>query len=82
MSTQSSSPVPRHPPQHRRHHARQRARHADRLPDRLCRVGRERILDPHVDLLLVGDSLGMVLYGLPSTLGRHDGDDDRARPAR
>ena len=26
-------------------------------------------LDPHVDLLLVGDSLGMVLYGLPSTLG-------------
>jgi 3-methyl-2-oxobutanoate hydroxymethyltransferase len=28
-----------------------------------------RLLDPHVDLLLVGDSLGMVLYGLPSTLG-------------
>jgi len=27
-----------------------------------------RILDPHVDLLLVGDSLGMVLYGLPSTI--------------
>jgi 3-methyl-2-oxobutanoate hydroxymethyltransferase len=27
-----------------------------------------RLLDPHVDLLLVGDSLGMVLYGLPSTL--------------
>ena len=26
------------------------------------------LLDPHVDLLLVGDSLGMVLYGLPSTL--------------
>jgi 3-methyl-2-oxobutanoate hydroxymethyltransferase len=26
-------------------------------------------LDPHVDLLLVGDSLGMVLYGMPSTLG-------------
>jgi 3-methyl-2-oxobutanoate hydroxymethyltransferase len=25
-------------------------------------------LDPHVDVLLVGDSLGMVLYGLPSTL--------------
>lgn len=27
-----------------------------------------RLLDPHCDLLLVGDSLGMVLYGLPSTL--------------
>src|SRR3546814_19395501 len=27
-----------------------------------------RLLDPHVDLLLVGDSLGMVLYGLDSTL--------------
>ncbi len=28
-----------------------------------------RALDPHVDILLVGDSLGMVLYGLDSTLG-------------
>jgi 3-methyl-2-oxobutanoate hydroxymethyltransferase len=27
-----------------------------------------KLLDPHCDLLLVGDSLGMVLYGLPSTL--------------
>jgi len=27
-----------------------------------------RLLDPHADLLLVGDSLGMVLYGLDSTL--------------
>ena len=27
-----------------------------------------RTLDPHVDLLLVGDSLGMVLYGMDSTL--------------
>src|SRR5579871_5744203 len=27
-----------------------------------------RILDPHVDILLVGDSLGMVLYGFESTL--------------
>lgn len=28
-----------------------------------------RRLDPHVDLLLVGDSLGMVVYGLDSTVG-------------
>ena len=28
-----------------------------------------RLLDPHCDLLLVGDSLGMVLYGMDSTLG-------------
>jgi len=27
-----------------------------------------RLLDPHCDMLLVGDSLGMVLYGLPSTV--------------
>ncbi len=27
------------------------------------------IADPHVDLLLVGDSLGMVLHGLDSTMG-------------
>ncbi len=27
------------------------------------------LLDDHVDLLLVGDSLGMVLYGMDSTLG-------------
>ncbi len=27
-----------------------------------------RLLDPHVDFLLVGDSLGMVLYGLDTTL--------------
>lgn len=27
-----------------------------------------RLLDPHVDILLVGDSLGMVIYGLDSTL--------------
>jgi len=26
------------------------------------------LLDAHVDMLLVGDSLGMVLYGMPSTL--------------
>lgn len=26
-----------------------------------------RILDPHVDILLVGDSLGMVVYGMQST---------------
>ncbi|CAA7611890.1 3-methyl-2-oxobutanoate hydroxymethyltransferase [Magnetospirillum sp. UT-4] len=28
-----------------------------------------RLLDPHVDILLVGDSLGMVLYGMDTTLG-------------
>jgi 3-methyl-2-oxobutanoate hydroxymethyltransferase len=28
-----------------------------------------RISDPHCDVLLVGDSLGMVIHGLPSTLG-------------
>ncbi len=28
-----------------------------------------KILDPHVDLLLVGDTMGMVVYGMDSTLG-------------
>jgi 3-methyl-2-oxobutanoate hydroxymethyltransferase len=28
-----------------------------------------KMLDPHVDVLLVGDSLGMVLYGMDTTLG-------------
>ncbi|MFZ4762931.1 MAG: 3-methyl-2-oxobutanoate hydroxymethyltransferase [Alphaproteobacteria bacterium] len=28
-----------------------------------------KMLDPLVDIILVGDSLGMVLYGMPSTLG-------------
>jgi 3-methyl-2-oxobutanoate hydroxymethyltransferase len=28
-----------------------------------------RLLDPHVDALLVGDSLGMTLYGMDTTLG-------------
>ena len=28
-----------------------------------------KLLDPHVDILLVGDSLGMVVYGMETTLG-------------
>lgn len=28
-----------------------------------------QLLDPHVDILLVGDTVGMVLYGMESTLG-------------
>lgn len=28
-----------------------------------------RLIDPYVDVLLVGDSLGMVIYGMESTLG-------------
>jgi len=28
-----------------------------------------KVVDPHCDLVLVGDSVGMVLHGLPSTLG-------------
>lgn len=27
------------------------------------------VMDPHVDIILVGDSLGMVVHGLPSTVG-------------
>lgn len=51
------------------------------IPELVARKGKEPIvcltayttpmaqaLDPHVDLLLVGDSLGMVLYGFESTL--------------
>jgi 3-methyl-2-oxobutanoate hydroxymethyltransferase len=51
-------------------------------PDITARKGREKIvcltaytapmaalLDPHCDLLLVGDSLGMVVHGLPTTVG-------------
>ena len=51
------------------------------VPDLVARKGQEpivcltayttpmaRVLDPHVDLLLVGDSLGMVIYGFDSTL--------------
>ena len=28
-----------------------------------------RLVDAHCDIVLVGDSLGMVIYGMPSTLG-------------
>jgi 3-methyl-2-oxobutanoate hydroxymethyltransferase len=52
------------------------------VPDIKARKGAEKIvvltayttpiaklLDPHVDILLVGDTVGMVLHGLPSTVG-------------
>lgn len=52
------------------------------VPDVTARKGKEpvvvltcytapmaRLLDPHVDVLLVGDSLGMALYGMDTTLG-------------
>ncbi|MCK5042046.1 MAG: 3-methyl-2-oxobutanoate hydroxymethyltransferase [Sphingomonadales bacterium] len=32
-------------------------------------VNMAALVDPHVDVILVGDSLGMVLYGMDSTLG-------------
>ncbi|MFW2437373.1 MAG: 3-methyl-2-oxobutanoate hydroxymethyltransferase [Parvibaculales bacterium] len=52
------------------------------VPEIMARKGREpivcltsyhahtaRLIDPYVDLLLVGDSLGMVMYGMETTLG-------------
>ncbi|MEC8291758.1 MAG: 3-methyl-2-oxobutanoate hydroxymethyltransferase, partial [Pseudomonadota bacterium] len=52
------------------------------VPDLVARKGKEpivcltsyhahtaKLIDPHVDLLLVGDSLGMVMYGMETTLG-------------
>ncbi|SDL57208.1 3-methyl-2-oxobutanoate hydroxymethyltransferase [Mesorhizobium muleiense] len=41
---------------------------AARLPDCLHDTCRPAV-DPHCDVVLVGDSVGMVLHGLPSTLG-------------
>ena len=41
-----------------------------------------RRLDPHVDFLLVGDSVGMVLYGLDEHASGHAGDDGRPRRGR
>ena len=38
-----------------------------------------RLLDDEVDLLLVGDSLAMVVYGFDSTLAGDARHDDRAR---
>ena len=52
------------------------------VPEIMARKGREpivcltsyhahtaRLIDPYVDLLLVGDSLGMLMYGMETTLG-------------
>ena len=52
------------------------------VPEIMARKGKEplvcltsyhahtaRLIDPYVDLLLVGDSLGMVMYGMETTLG-------------
>ena len=52
------------------------------VPEIMARKGQEPIvcltayhahtaalIDPHVDVLLVGDSLGMVMYGMENTLG-------------
>ena len=52
------------------------------VPDLVARKGKDpivcltsyhahtaKLIDPHVDLLLVGDSLGMVMYGMETTLG-------------
>ena len=38
-----------------------------------------RLVDPYVDLLLVGDSLGMVMHGMEKHAGRVAGADDPAR---
>ena len=40
------------------------------------------LLDPHCDLLLVGDSVGMVVHGLPLNCGRHTRYDDPAWAGR
>ncbi|MBV8851699.1 MAG: 3-methyl-2-oxobutanoate hydroxymethyltransferase [Methylobacteriaceae bacterium] len=62
--------------------SKQTRSHRITAPDIAGRKGREKIvcltaytapmaalLDPHCDLLLVGDSLGMVVHGLPTTVG-------------
>jgi len=65
----------------RQEHPHEQARRIT-VPDITARKGGEKIvsltaytapmaalLDPHADMLLVGDTLGMVLHGLPSTVG-------------
>lgn len=52
--------------------ARKSPNHADRQPLvalTAYTAPMARLLDPHVEILLVGDSLGMVVYGLDTTLG-------------
>lgn len=34
-----------------------------------CTAPVARLVDSHCDMVLVGDSVGMVLHGMPSTLG-------------
>jgi 3-methyl-2-oxobutanoate hydroxymethyltransferase len=62
--------------------SKQTLSHRVTVPEIRRRKGREKIvsltaytapvaalLDPHVDFLLVGDSVGMVVHGLPTTIG-------------
>ena len=70
--------IPKNPP-HTRPVARARRITAPQITERkggepvVCLTAYDaptaEIMDPHVDLILVGDSVGMVVHGLPSTVG-------------